>query len=234
MIASRSRSEELLKRRSSVVANGVGIFNTATADSAKGALIIDADGREMIDFAGGIGVVNAGHCPDPVVEAIIRQARKCIHTSFNVPTYETYLELCEKLVEIFPHGGPTKAMLVSTGAEAVENSIKIARQATGRSGILCYTDAFHGRTMMAMTLTSKVAYKTGCGPFAPEFYRIPFPNHYRYGGGLDENTFAVQELNRLEEYFKNTRRYMIIPLLYPFKVGVRNPPFEQISITVNI
>ena len=204
MIANKTKSEELLERRKSVVANGVGVFNTATAQSAKGAIITDADGTEMIDFAGGIGVVNAGHCPKPVVDAIIAQAKKCLHTSFNVTTYERYLELCEKLVEILPHGGPTKAMLVSTGAEAVENAIKIAKQATGRNGVLCFTDAFHGRTLMAMTLTSKVAYKKGCGPFAPEVYRIPFPNVYRYAKGLDENTFADQELQRLQEYFKNT------------------------------
>lgn len=204
MIASKNKSEELLARRESVVANGVGVFNTATAQSAKGAIITNADGEEMIDFAGGIGVVNAGHCPKPVVEAIIAQAQKCIHTSFNVTTYELYLNLCEKLVDLFPHGGPTKAMLVSTGAEAVENAIKIAKQATGRSGVLCFTDAFHGRTMMAMTLTSKVAYKTGCGPFAPEVYRVPFPNIYRYGNGMDEESFVERELKRLQEYFKNT------------------------------
>ncbi|MDX1666105.1 MAG: aspartate aminotransferase family protein [Saprospiraceae bacterium] len=203
MIKDKAKSKELLQRRKSVVADGVGIFNNATAESANGAIVTDADGREMIDFAGGIGVVNAGHCPEPVVEAIIAQARKSIHTSFNVTTYELYLDLCEKLVEIFPHGGPTKAMLVSTGAEAVENAVKIARQATGRSGLLCYTDAFHGRTMMAMSLTSKVAYKKGCGPFAPEVYRIPFPNIYRYGEGLEEDAFANRELKRLEEYFKN-------------------------------
>ena len=204
MIKIRTKSEELLERRKSVVANGVGVFNTATARSAKGALITDADGQEMIDFAGGIGVVNAGHCPEPVVDAIITQAQKCLHTSFNVTTYPLYIELCEKLVEIFPHGESTKAMLVSTGAEAVENAIKIAKQATGRNGVLCFTDAFHGRTLMAMTLTSKVAYKRGCGPFAPEVYRIPFPNVYRYGKGMDEETFATHELNRLKEYFKNT------------------------------
>ncbi len=204
MIESKTKSEELLERRKSVVAKGVGVFNTATAQSAKGAIITDADGRELIDFAAGIGVVNAGHCPEPVVEAIINQASKCIHTSFNVTTYERYLELCEKLVEILPHGGPTKALLVSTGAEAVENAVKIARQATGRSGILCYSDGFHGRTMMAMTLTSKVAYKSGSGPFAPEVYRIPFPNMYRYANGMAEDKFAAQELHRLEEYFKNT------------------------------
>ncbi len=204
MIAIKTKSEELLDRRKSVVANGVGVFNTATAKSAKGAIITDADGHEMIDFAGGIGVVNAGHCPEPVVDAIITQAQKCLHTSFNVTTYERYLELCEKLVEILPHGGPTKAMLVSTGAEAVENAIKIAKQATGRNGVLSFTDAFHGRTLMAMTLTSKVAYKKGCGPFAPEVYRIQYPNVYRYANGMDEDTFAAQELRRLDEYFKNT------------------------------
>ncbi len=203
MIASKTKSEELLDRRRSVVANGVGLFNTATAQTAKGAIITDADGRELIDFAGGIGVVNAGHCPDSVVEAIIEQAQKFIHTSFNVTTYEPYIALCEKLVEILPHGGQTKVMLASTGAEAVENAIKIARQSTGRDGILCFTEAFHGRTMMAMTLTSKVAYKMGCGPFAPEVYRITFPNFYHYGRGADEDTFAEQELHRLHEFFKN-------------------------------
>jgi 4-aminobutyrate aminotransferase / (S)-3-amino-2-methylpropionate transaminase / 5-aminovalerate transaminase len=200
----KTESEALLERRRLVVANGVGVFNITTAKSAKGAIIIDADGREMIDFAGGIGVVNAGHCPQPVVDAIIAQAQKSLHTSFNVTTYELYVELCEKLVDLLPHGDRTKAMLVSTGAEAVENAIKIARQATGRNGVLCFTDAFHGRTLMAMTLTSKVAYKTGCGPFAPEVYRFRFPNVYRYAKGLDEDTFAVQELDRFEEYFKNS------------------------------
>ncbi len=204
MIATKTKSEELLERRKAVVANGVGLFNTATAQSAKGAIVIDADGREMIDFAGGIGVVNAGHCPESVVEAIIAQAQKFIHTSFNVTTYDAYLALCEKLVEILPHGDHTKVMLSTTGAEAVENAIKIARQATGRDGILCYSEAFHGRTMMAMTLTSKVAYKMGCGPFAPEVYRIAFPNFYHYGTGANEETFASQELHRLHEFFKST------------------------------
>lgn len=204
MRAKNTRSDELMNRRKSVVAKGVGVFNNATAESAKGAIITDVDGKEMIDFAGGIGVVNAGHCPEPVVEAIIAQARKSLHTSFNVTTYELYLELCEKLVDLFPHGKSTKALLVSTGAEAVENAIKIARQATGRNGVLCFTDAFHGRTLMAMSLTSKVVYKTGCGPFAPEVYRIPFPNVYRNGRAQDEETFAAEQLMHLEEYFKNT------------------------------
>lgn len=203
MLKTEMKSKELLDRRRAVVANGVGVFNTATVASAKGAIITDVDGREMIDLAGGIGVVNAGHSPESVVQAIIDQAKKFIHTSFNVVTYEPYIDLCEKLVDLIPHGGPTKAMLVSTGAEAVENAIKIAKQATGRPAVLCYTGAFHGRTMMAMTLTSKIDYKIGCGPYAPEVYRLPFPNFYRYGGDLNEEQFVDRELKRLWESGRN-------------------------------
>ncbi len=199
MIKEITKSQELLDRRKDAVANGVGVFNTATVQSAKGAIIIDADGRELIDFAGGIGVVNAGHCPEPVVAAIREQAGKYLHTSFNVVTYEPYIELCEELINILPHGKKTKAMLVSTGAEAVENAIKIARQATKRPAVICYTGAYHGRTMMAMTLTSKVSYKYDCGPFAPEVYRLPFPNVYRYKGDRDEATYVKDELKRLHE-----------------------------------
>tara|TARA_R110000868_G_scaffold393968_1_gene665142 strand:+ start:3214 stop:4527 length:1314 start_codon:yes stop_codon:yes gene_type:complete len=199
MIKELTKSQELLDRRKNVVANGVGVFNTATVKHAKGAIITDVDGNELIDFAGGIGVVNAGHCPEPVVKAIREQAGKYLHTSFNVVTYEPYIQLCEELAEILPHGEKTKVMLVSTGAEAVENAIKIARQATKKPAILCFTGAYHGRTMMAMTLTSKVSYKYDCGPFAPEVYRLPFPNFYRYGGERDLDKFVDDELKRLHE-----------------------------------
>ena len=201
MVETKTQSEALMERRRSVVSNGVGVFNTVTVTSAKGATIHDADGNDWIDFSAGIGVVNAGHCPDSVIEAIIEQAQKYIHTSFNVVTYEPYIALCEKLVELLPHGDHTKAMLVTTGAEAVENAVKIARQASGRPGILCYSNAFHGRTMMAMTLTSKVDYKLNCGPYAPEVYRLPFPNFYRYGQGMTEAEFVEEELERLETTF---------------------------------
>ncbi len=199
MIKEVSKSVELFERRSNVVANGIGVFNTATVSHAKGAIITEVDGRELIDFAGGIGVVNAGHCPEPVVEAIREQAGKYLHTSFNVVTYEPYIQLCEELVEILPHGEKTKAMLVSTGAEAVENAIKIARQATKRQGILSFSDAYHGRTMMAMSLTSKVSYKIDCGPFAPEVYRLPFPNFYTKSNGRSMEEFVQDELNLLQE-----------------------------------
>ncbi|MFT6166821.1 MAG: 4-aminobutyrate aminotransferase/(S)-3-amino-2-methylpropionate transaminase [Vicingaceae bacterium] len=204
---SKSNSELLLERRKNAVANGVGVFNTATVQSAKGATIIDVDGRELIDFTGGIGVVNAGHCPQPVVDAIIDQAQKYIHTSFNVVTYEPYIALCEKLNDLFPHGGKAKTMLVSTGAEAVENAIKIAKQATGRNAVICYSGAFHGRTMMAMSLTSRTSYGAGCGPFAPEVYRIDYPNFYKKGKGKTEEEFVAQELSRMEKFFKTNVRH---------------------------
>ncbi len=189
----------LLKRRKEVVANGVSISVAVAVVSAKDATMMDVDGNELIDFAGGIGVVNAGHCPPPVVEAIKNQAEKLLHSSFNLSTYEPYVELSEKLVSLFPHGEKTKVMLTNTGAESVENAIKIARQATKRSAIICFTDSFHGRSMMAMTLTSKINYKIDCGPFAPEVYRLNFPNYYHHGAGLSEDDFSEQELLRLHD-----------------------------------
>jgi 4-aminobutyrate aminotransferase/(S)-3-amino-2-methylpropionate transaminase len=200
MTKNLTKSNALLERRKKIVANGVGVFNTATVSEARGAIITDVDGNELIDFAGGIGVVNAGHSPEPVVQAICEQANKFLHTSFNVVTYELYIELCEVLAEILPHGKHTKVMLISTGAEAVENAIKIARQATQRSAILCFSEAYHGRTFMAMSLTSKVSYKYSCGPFAPEVYKIPFPNFYKHPGKETLDEFVENELHRLREY----------------------------------
>ena len=197
-----SNAQKILDRRKQFVPDAIGIFNPSTAASAKGSLITDADGREMIDFAGGIGVVNAGHCPAPVVEAIARQAATLIHCSFNVATYDLYMQLAEKLANLFPHGEHTKVMLTNSGAESIENVIKIARQATGRPAIICYNNAFHGRTLMAMSLTSKVGYKLGCGPFAPEVYRLPFPDYYRYGSGLNLDEFSDIHLRELENFFQ--------------------------------
>ncbi|MGK2861412.1 MAG: 4-aminobutyrate--2-oxoglutarate transaminase [Chitinophagaceae bacterium] len=193
------KTEALLKRRKAIVADAVGIFCPTTVMKANQDLITDADGNNLIDFGGGIGVLNAGHCPEPVVKAIQEQAEKLIHSCFHVSTYEVYIQLCEKLASLLPHGDATKVMLTNTGAEAVENAIKIARQATRRSAIICFTEAFHGRTMMAMSLTSKVNYKADCGPFAPEVYRIPFPDYYHLGMGLDEDEFINQQLDQLEK-----------------------------------
>jgi 4-aminobutyrate aminotransferase/(S)-3-amino-2-methylpropionate transaminase len=199
-----SGSEQLIERRHAVVPVGVAQFaGDTTAASARGCHLIDADGNEILDLAGGIGVMNVGHCDERVVAAIREQAAKLIHACIHVSTYEPYVALCEKLVELLPHGGPTKAMLVNSGAEAVENAIKIARQATRRPAILCFTEAFHGRTMMGMTLTSKTRYKVGCGPFAPEVYRVRYPRPFHDGDGLSEVEFASRELHRLEETLAN-------------------------------
>lgn len=168
-------TEKLYERRKKSVPNALGIFNPSSIKYAKGAIIVDADDRELIDFAGGIGVNNAGHGVAEVIEAIKNQAEKFIHASFNVSIYEEYLNLTEKLCELLPHGSQTKAMLTLSGAESVENAIKIARAVTGKSAIVCYDGSFHGRTMMAMTLTSNVKYKEGAGPYAPEVYRLEYP-----------------------------------------------------------
>lgn len=193
-------SKNLVARRNTIVPEGMGMFSPATIVSGKGALIKDADGKEYIDFAGGIGVLNAGHCPKPVVDAIIKQAKQLIHACFPVAIYEPYVELCEQLAALFPHGKSTKVMLTNTGAEAVENAIKIARQATGKQGIICFTGGFHGRTLLGMTLTSKTGYKINCGPFAPEVYRIPFPDYYKRNDGLDMEGFVTRELQAFESY----------------------------------
>lgn len=170
-----NNTDQLYERRKKSVPNALGIFNPSSIQSAKGALITDADGRELIDFAGGIGVNNVGHGVPEITEAIQKQAEKFVHASFNVSIYEQYLDLTEKLCELLPHGQRTKAMLTLSGAESVENAIKIARAVTGKAGIICYDGAFHGRTMMAMTLTSNVKYKQGAGPYAPEVYRLEYP-----------------------------------------------------------
>jgi 4-aminobutyrate aminotransferase/(S)-3-amino-2-methylpropionate transaminase len=198
------RSDELVRRREEVVCRGVGRLSTMTAAEARGAIIVDADGREFIDFAGGIGVLNVGHSDSEVVRAIQEQAAALQHTCIHVATYEPYVALCEKLVELFPHGGRAKAMLVSTGAEAVENAIKIARQATGRTGVICFTGAFHGRTTLCATLTSKVDYKKGCGAFMPDVYRLPFPRRAPTDAELSEGEIVERELARLRSAFRDT------------------------------
>ncbi len=201
-----TENEKLLARREAVVPRGVPRVTTATAVKGRGAVITDADGNELLDFAGGIGVMNAGHCQEAVVDAIRTQAGELLHACFHVATYEPYVELAEKLATLFPHhregGEGTKVLLVNSGAEAVENAVKIARQATGRPAVICFSEAFHGRTLLGMSLTSKVTYKMGCGPFAPEIYRVPFPNHYARGEGHTPEAFATRELNRLRETFQ--------------------------------
>ncbi len=201
----KTKSELFYEKRKRLVPNALGIFNPSTADNAHNAMIVNADGTELIDFAGGIGVINAGHCPEPVVKAIKDQSEKLLHSSFNVALYEVYLSLAEKLTHLLPHDKPeeTKVMLVNTGAEAVENAIKIARQINKRSAVISYVGGFHGRSMMAMSLTSKVAYKVDCGPYAPETYKIEYPAYNSKDTTLTEEEFAQQHINALAYFFKS-------------------------------
>ncbi len=189
-------SEALRAKRDRYVARGVSIAPIFAA-RAHGARLTDADGREYIDFAGGIGVLNLGHTPDAVVEAIAQQAGELIHACFPVAAYEPYLEVCRMLSDLAPGTGEKKAVLINSGAEAVENAVKIARYHTGRPAVITFDRGFHGRTLLAMSLTSKLVYKRGMGPFAPEIYRAPAPYPYR---GID----TADALEALDWMFKAT------------------------------
>ena len=176
--ASGTKTEQLIAKRDAYVARGVALA-PIVADHGHGARLTDVDGKEYIDFAGGIGVMNLGHTPEAVVDAIKRQADAMLHSCFPVAAYEPYLEVAELLCERTPGTFSKKAVLVNSGAEAVENAVKIARYATGRDAVITFDRGFHGRTLLAMTLTSKLVYKKGMGPFAPEVYRAPAPYPYR-------------------------------------------------------
>ncbi len=194
---------DLISRREQVMPRGVPRITDLAVTSGRGAML-DCEGRALIDMATGIGVMGLGHGHPEVLAAIAAQAQKLQHVCIHVATYEPYVALCERLTALLPHGPRTKAMLLNSGAEAVENAIKIARQATGRSAILCYTEAFHGRTGVALTLTSKVGTKRGVGPYAPEVYRLPFPHFFRRGDGASPEAFVARELARLRDAFVHT------------------------------
>jgi len=175
------KSREWFARREQAVAKGVGAIHPIVTARASGSIVEDVDGNRLIDFATGIAVLNVGHAAPEVVAAAQRQLELDTHTCFHVTANEPYIELAERLNELAPIDGPAKTMFANAGAEAVENAVKIARRATGRSAIVAFDHAFHGRTLMGMTLTAKVMpYKQGMGPFAPEVYRLPFAYAYRW------------------------------------------------------
>jgi 4-aminobutyrate aminotransferase / (S)-3-amino-2-methylpropionate transaminase / 5-aminovalerate transaminase len=174
------RSRALLERRERAVPRGP--FNVAPifVKSARGAIVEDVDGNTYIDFAGGLGCLNVGSSATEVQNAVQDQVESFSHTCFHVVMHEPYIELAEKLNQLTPGDFPKKTFFANSGAEAVENAVKIARSYTGRPGVIAFEDAFHGRTLLALTLTSKVApYKAGFGPFAPEVYRLPYAYCYR-------------------------------------------------------
>jgi 4-aminobutyrate aminotransferase len=185
-------AERILAERARYVAPGATTPRLVVAQ-AEGARITDVDGRTFVDFAGGIGCQNTGHRHPAVVEAIKEQADRYLHQCFIVGTYEPYVDVCRRLAELSPCGeGEQRSLLVNSGAEAVENAVKIARAATGRPAVVVFDGAFHGRTLLAMTMTSKVKpYKAGFGPFAPEVYRAPAP--YPYHGISSDDAIAALE-----------------------------------------
>jgi 4-aminobutyrate aminotransferase / (S)-3-amino-2-methylpropionate transaminase / 5-aminovalerate transaminase len=177
------RSVQILERSARVVADPLSIYLPVVVAEGRGATLTDVDGNTFIDFAGGVGCLNVGHAHPRVVDAVQEQAARCLHTDFTIVPYEVYVTLAERLLAVAPFAGPAKAAFFNSGAEAVENAVKFARAYTKRPAVIAFEGGFHGRTMLAMTLTSKThPYKAGLGPFAPEVYRVPFPNTYR---GID-------------------------------------------------
>lgn len=178
--AQEDKAQTLQNKKDKYVAKGISSLAPIFIEKAKGAILQDINGNNYIDFYGGIGVINAGHCPEGVVDAIKEQADKLLHSCFMVGMYEPYVQLAEKLCQITPGDHDKKAMFVNSGAEAVENAIKIAKAHTKRPGVIAFEGGFHGRTLLTMTLTSKVKpYKHEFGPFAPEVYKAPAANCYR-------------------------------------------------------
>ena len=175
----RSELERIGRAREQYVARGVSTPSLVVS-RAEGALVWDADGREYLDFAGGIGCLNLGHGHAAIREAVHEQVDRYLHQCFMVGTYEPYVEVCRRLAELSPCcGKQQKSILLNSGAEAVENAVKIARSATGRPAVIVFDRGFHGRTLLTLTMTEKVVYKAGFGPFAPEVYRVAAPYEFR-------------------------------------------------------
>jgi 4-aminobutyrate aminotransferase/(S)-3-amino-2-methylpropionate transaminase len=195
-------TKKLLEQKGRYVARGIPNLAPIFIESARGAAIRDVDGNIYLDFYGGIGTTNAGHCPETVVEQIRQQADKLLHSCFMVAGYEPYVKLAEKLVQITPGDHPKKTMFVNSGAEAVENAVKIARAYTGKPGVIAFEAGFHGRTLLTMTLTSKVKpYKHQFGPFAPEIYKVPSAYCYRCLFGATYPQCGLACLEHFERFF---------------------------------
>ncbi len=194
------RSLMLAERRQRAVPVSVSILTPVFVRRASGATVEDVDGNTLLDFAGGIGCANAGHTPPSVVTAIQLQSEQFLHTCFMVAPYEGYIAVAERLNALAPGPAEKKTFFANSGAEAVENAVKLARSYTGRSAVLCFDDAYHGRTYMAMALTSKVnPYKGGFAPFPGEVYRAPYPYCYRFGCGPEGHRCCMKSDEALHE-----------------------------------
>ncbi|KWU54903.1 4-aminobutyrate aminotransferase [Bacillus mycoides] len=194
-------SIKILEKQHSV-ARAFGTFVPSIVDYAKGSRVWDMDGNVFLDLAGGVGCLNVGHSHPKVVETIKREAERFTHTDFTVIPYESYINLADRLCSLMPGKETKRAAFFNSGTEAVENAIKIARKATGKRGIICFDGAFHGRTMLSLSLTSKVKpYKENMGPFFNDIYRIPFPNMYRWNGIKNPEIISEQAIENLRNLF---------------------------------
>jgi 4-aminobutyrate aminotransferase / (S)-3-amino-2-methylpropionate transaminase / 5-aminovalerate transaminase len=193
------KGQAVLERRKNALAAGLAKATEVVVASAKGAVITDVDGNDFLDFAGGIGMINVGHAPESVVNAVKNQLDQYIHTCNIVTTIEPYVELAELLNEVTPGDFPKKTILANSGAEAVENAVNIARYATGRSGVLVFEGAYHGRTLLTMSMTSKYGlFKKGYNSFSADLYRIPAPDTYRTPKNISEEDYEAYYLSRLD------------------------------------
>jgi 4-aminobutyrate aminotransferase / (S)-3-amino-2-methylpropionate transaminase / 5-aminovalerate transaminase len=196
------KSRALLARREAAIPRGPSLVTGIFAARAEGATIEDVDGNRYLDFAGGIGCLNVGHRSPKVQKAVHAQLDKFLHLCFGVTPYEGYVALAEKLNALAPIKSPTKTIFINSGAEAVENAIKIARAYTKRPAVICFEDAFHGRTLLTMSLTSKTSYKAGFAPFVSDIYRIPYAYCYRCSYGLTYPSCKLTCAHHLEDAFK--------------------------------
>ncbi len=193
------RSRALVARREAAGARGAAKLTDLAVERAHGAVVVDADGNELLDFAGGIGVLAVGHTPEALVRAVQAQAERLVHMCAIVGTYEPYVALLERLVALAPGDHAKKAVLMNSGSEAVETAVNVARAATGRAAVLVFEGAYHGRTNLALAMTSKYGlFKKGFGPFAPEVYRAPFPDTYRRPAGLSEDDAVREAIRRFD------------------------------------
>ena len=222
-----SSNAELWQRRAAAVARGVSSATQLFAERAVNAEIWDVEGKRYIDFAGGIGVLNTGHRHPKVLAAIEQQLARVIHSCFQVMPYEPYIALAEQLNAIAPIEGPAKTLFLSTGAEAVENAVKIARLATGRPGVIAFSGGFHGRTMMGMALTGKVApYKLGFGPFPSDVYHARFPHPY-HGVSVDDALADIAHLFKCDIEPARVAAFVIEPVQGEGGFTVAPPEFMR-------
>lgn len=195
-------SKIALERRKNALPSGLAKSTDVVVEKAEGALVWDVDGNQLLDFAGGIGMINVGHRNESVVNAIKQQLDKYIHTCSLVTTMEPYLELAELLNNVTPGNFPKKTLLANSGSEAVENAVNIAKYYTKRNAVLCFEGAYHGRTLLTLSLTSKYAlFKKGFGSYVSDIYRIPAPNTYRGIDGMSEDEYVTYCIKKLEEAF---------------------------------